>query len=70
MVCCKTEDSRVIFLVVKAVVCQALEVASWREVLFHTHLMMDEKGSEILLGVVHHCLLHRKLRAGVEIRQV
>jgi hypothetical protein len=47
MACCKREDSHVTFLVVKAIVCQVLEGASWREALFHNHLMMDEKGSEI-----------------------
>jgi hypothetical protein len=40
-------DSRVTFLGVKAVVCQVLEEASLREVLFHNHLMMGVKGSGI-----------------------
>jgi hypothetical protein len=37
----------VTFLVVMAIVCQVLEGASWTEVLFHNHPMMDGKGSEI-----------------------
>jgi hypothetical protein len=47
MACCKMVDWRVTFLGVKAVGGQVLEEASWREALFHSHLMMDEKGSEI-----------------------
>lgn len=43
----KMEDSRVTFLEGRAVVCQVLEEASLREVSFHSHLMVDEKGSEI-----------------------
>jgi hypothetical protein len=46
MACCKMVDLDVIFPGVKEVGGQALEEASWREVLFHSHLMMDEKGFE------------------------
>jgi len=43
----KMVDLGVIFLGVKEVDGQVLEEVSWREVLFHSHLMMDGKGSEI-----------------------
>jgi hypothetical protein len=47
MACCKMADSGVFFLGVKGVGGQVLEEVSWRAILFHSHLMMDGKGSEI-----------------------
>jgi hypothetical protein len=47
MACYKMVDLGVIFLGVKEVGGQVLEEVSWREVLFHSHLMMGGKGSEI-----------------------
>jgi hypothetical protein len=40
-------DLGVIFLGVKGVGGQVLEGVSWMEVLFHSHLTTDGKGSEI-----------------------
>ena len=47
MACCKMVDLGEIFPGVKEVDGQVLEEVSWREVLFHSRLMMDGKGSEI-----------------------
>ena len=47
MACCKMVDLGVIFPGVKGVGGQVLEEVSWRAILFHSHLMLDGKGSEI-----------------------
>jgi hypothetical protein len=47
MACCKMVDLGVISPGVKGVGGQELEEVSWREVLFHSHLVMGGKDSEI-----------------------
>lgn len=67
MVCYKMEDLGVTVLE-KVADDQVLEVVSWKEALFHSHLLMDEKGFEILLVVIHRCLLCQQSIACVVIR--
>ncbi len=67
MVCCKMEGLGVTVREVKAVDDQVLEVVSWKEAVCHSHLLMDEKGSEILLVAIHRYLLCQQSIACVAI---